>query len=43
MSQKQIILFAVIATFVACASSSSEVQTNLQAEGKYYVLLSFLM
>jgi hypothetical protein len=35
MSQKVIILFAVITTFIACASSSSEVQTNLQAEGKH--------
>jgi hypothetical protein len=40
MTQKRIILFAVIATFIA---SSSEVQTNLQADGKYYVFLSFLM
>jgi hypothetical protein len=43
MSQKWIIIFAVIATFIACASSSSEVQTNLQADGKHYVYLSFLM
>jgi hypothetical protein len=35
MLQKLIIVFAVIATFIACASSSSEVQTNLQAEGKH--------
>ncbi len=41
MSQKLIILFAVIATFIACASSSSEVQTNLQAKGKQYVYFSF--
>jgi len=33
MSQKLIIVFALIGTFVACASSSLEVQTNLQAEG----------
>jgi hypothetical protein len=43
MSQKLIILFAVIGTFVACASSSSEIQTNLQAKGKQYVSFSFLM
>jgi hypothetical protein len=43
MSQKLIIVFAVIGTFVACASTSSEVQTNLQAKGKHYVFLSFFM
>jgi hypothetical protein len=32
MSQK-LIVFALIGTFVACASSSLEVQTNLLAEG----------
>jgi hypothetical protein len=43
MSQKLIIIFAVVGTFIACSSSSSEVQTNLQAEGKHYVRLSFLI
>jgi hypothetical protein len=43
MSQKLIIAFAVIGTFIAYASLSSEVQTNLQAEGKHYVFLSFFM
>ncbi len=43
MSQKLRITFAVFATFIACSSSSSEVQTNLQAEGKHYVRLSFLI
>jgi hypothetical protein len=41
MSQKLRIVLAVIATFVACASSSLKVQTNLQTEGKHYVFLSF--
>jgi hypothetical protein len=43
MSQKLIIAFAVIGTFIAYASLSSEVQTNLQAEGKQHVYFSFLM
>ena len=43
MSQKLRIVLAVIATFVACASLSSEVQTNLQTEGKHYVFLSFVI
>ncbi len=43
MSQKLIIIFAVVGTFIACSSSSSEVQTNWQAEGKHYVRLSFLI
>jgi len=43
MSQKLIIVFALIGTFVACASSSLEVQTNLQAGGKHYVFFSFLI
>ncbi len=42
MSKKLIIVFAVIATFIGCSFSSSEVQTNLQLEGKN-IFLSFLM
>jgi hypothetical protein len=47
MSQKLIIVFAVIAAFIGNSSSSSKVEVNLpaevKAEGKHYVFLSLLM